>query len=444
MKSGKTQGTALNFHPLADRLPDMSEQEFAGLLDDIQANGQRDPIILLDKKILDGRHRYKACQKLGLPPKFADFKKSWGAPVDFVISKAMHRNMTTGQKAVAAEALMDDLIAIKQRGDGRASEIAALRFGVAKGAIEQVRAIRHTAPDIYQELRAGRLNVHQAFLRTKHAKRVQTVRELRESQAISPDALQLLLGDNIEQMETLPRMSVRVIFADPPYNCGWKYRSDPTGDRLSDEKYLVHCGKWLHAAKRLLTLDGSIFVVIDDNYADRISVIMRSIGLHHRRTIIWWETFGNYASAESNLSPACRFILYFSKSEDPLFNNIELRDESVREQMKDARSTGLGKVPDSVWPASRIQGNNAERVPWQDKKSPPQLPIAIPLRCIQLASQSGDTVLDPFNGNGTTGIAALRAGRNYIGIDRDPLYIERSRKWIAHCLAEGRGNGRRK
>ncbi|HZL37281.1 MAG TPA: site-specific DNA-methyltransferase, partial [Tepidisphaeraceae bacterium] len=60
----------------------------------------------------------------------------------------------------------------------------------------------------------------------------------------------------------------------------------------------------------------------------------------------------------------------------------------------------------------------------------------IPERCIRIASDPGDTILDPFNGNGTTGIAALRAGRKYIGIDRSKLYLEQSRKWIATQVAK--------
>jgi site-specific DNA-methyltransferase (adenine-specific) len=53
-----------------------------------------------------------------------------------------------------------------------------------------------------------------------------------------------------------------------------------------------------------------------------------------------------------------------------------------------------------------------------------------------VASEAGDTALDPFNGNGTTGIAALRNGRKYIGIDQSKKYLDQSRKWIAAQLAK--------
>jgi hypothetical protein len=54
-------------------------------------------------------------------------------------------------------------------------------------------------------------------------------------------------------------------------------------------------------------------------------------------------------------------------------------------------------------------------------------PIELPERCVLAGSQVGDTVLDVFNGSGTTGLAALKHGRNYIGIEKSPLYIDVSK-----------------
>jgi DNA modification methylase len=59
------------------------------------------------------------------------------------------------------------------------------------------------------------------------------------------------------------------------------------------------------------------------------------------------------------------------------------------------------------------------------------MPIELAERCIKAGSREGDTVLDPFNGAGTTGIAALRLGRSYVGIELNPEYLELSRQRIA-------------
>lgn len=66
-------------------------------------------------------------------------------------------------------------------------------------------------------------------------------------------------------------------------------------------------------------------------------------------------------------------------------------------------------------------------------------PLELPRRCIKTASAEGHTVLDPYMGSGTTGIAALQLGRNFIGIERDPTYFEIARKRIAAAAGEDVG-----
>jgi DNA modification methylase len=65
-------------------------------------------------------------------------------------------------------------------------------------------------------------------------------------------------------------------------------------------------------------------------------------------------------------------------------------------------------------------------------------PIEIPERCIKAGSKEGDAILDPFSGAGTTGVAAAKLGRAYIGIDLNPDYIEMSRKRIEEVTRQGR------
>jgi DNA modification methylase len=92
----------LEFHSYSMLLPMMSASEREALKADIAANGLRDAIILLDGQILDGRNRYEICLELGIKPEFVEFKKSWGDPLAFVYSRALHRNLKDGQKACAA------------------------------------------------------------------------------------------------------------------------------------------------------------------------------------------------------------------------------------------------------------------------------------------------------------------------------------------------------
>ena len=88
------------FHPYAAVLPMLGTADADELAADIQANGLREPIVLLDKKILDGRNRYRACLKVGTEPRFRDFNGD-GDPIDYIISvNIKRRHLTQSQKAM--------------------------------------------------------------------------------------------------------------------------------------------------------------------------------------------------------------------------------------------------------------------------------------------------------------------------------------------------------
>jgi hypothetical protein len=83
--------TTLKFHPLADIFPLMEGAEFDELVADIKANGQRDPIILFDGQILDGRNRYRACLAAGIKPDVIEGDIWVGNPAAYVISVNIRR-----------------------------------------------------------------------------------------------------------------------------------------------------------------------------------------------------------------------------------------------------------------------------------------------------------------------------------------------------------------
>lgn len=88
-------------HPLSAAFPAMSAEEFQELKDDIEANGQRDPVVVLDEMVLDGWHRYRACNELLLPIKQIVLSPDED-PVAFVLSHNLkRRHMTASQRAAA-------------------------------------------------------------------------------------------------------------------------------------------------------------------------------------------------------------------------------------------------------------------------------------------------------------------------------------------------------
>src|SRR5437016_421833 len=148
-------------------------------------------------------------------------------------------------------------------------------------------------------------------------------------------------------------------------------------------------------------------------------------------------------------------ILYFTKEKpDPGMSNLTFHADAVRVASArqttygDARANPKGKLPDDVWYlrpqetpehfgedsdtwfVSRVCGTFKEREGWHGC----QMPIAVLNRIIQSSSKPGDIVLDPFNGSGTTTVAAAMLGRKYVGIDQSAEYVDYARKRLEHAM----------
>lgn len=94
---GSAQATPLKPHPAAEIFPEMTSADFDALVDDIKQNGLLETIILHRGMILDGRHRYRACQRLGIKPETAEFADK--DAVAFVIARNLRRrHLTSVQK----------------------------------------------------------------------------------------------------------------------------------------------------------------------------------------------------------------------------------------------------------------------------------------------------------------------------------------------------------
>lgn len=235
-------------------------------------------------------------------------------------------------------------------------------------------------------------------------------------------AWDVIHGDCVPTLAGLEAGSVRLVFADPPYNIGVDYGQGRDADLLEQEEYIDWCQSWIDAAARLLTDDGSMWIMIGDEYADLFGVMLRDAGLHRRSWIKWYESFG--VNCSNNFNRCSRHLFYCVKDAKRFVFNADAVSRPSDRQVKygDSRADPGGKVWDNIWginpPIPRLVDNHRDRIP----DFPTQLPIELLLAVVGCASEPGDLILDPFNGSGTTGAAALRLGRRYLGIEKESKF----------------------
>jgi DNA modification methylase len=236
----------------------------------------------------------------------------------------------------------------------------------------------------------------------------------------------IICGDCIEVLSKITEPFADLIFADPPFNIGYKY--DKYYDKVKKKNYIAWTKDWMSACKKALKPQGSFYIAIGDEYVANVKIIADELGLFLRNWIIWHYTFGQ--QTKNKFARAHTHIFYFVNDEKNFtFNDHAVRIPSDRQLIyNDKRANPAGKIPDDVWDGySRVCGTFKERAGWH----PCQMPESLLKRIIAASSNQGDCVLDPFSGSGTTAAAAYQLGRNYIGIEISDKYVKKSIKRIA-------------
>jgi len=233
----------------------------------------------------------------------------------------------------------------------------------------------------------------------------------------------IICGDCIEVLGKAGEPFADLIFADPPFNIGYKY--DKYYDKVKKKNYIVWTKEWMSVCKKVLKPHGSFYIAIGDDYAANVKIIADELGLIMRNWIIWHYTFGQ--QTKNKFARAHTHIFYFANdNKDFTFNDYAVRVPSDRQLIyNDRRANPIGKMPDDVWNSdSRVCGTFKERAGWH----PCQMPESLLKRIISASSNPGDCVLDPFSGSGTTAAAAYQLGRNYVGVEISEKYVENSNK----------------
>ncbi len=239
----------------------------------------------------------------------------------------------------------------------------------------------------------------------------------------------LYLRDSLSLMRDMPEKSVDMIYADPPYmlsnggiTCqGGKMVSvnkgswDQSGGLEADRNFHED---WISGCRRILKDNGTMWVSGTYHNIYLCGYVLQEYGFHIINDITWFKP-----NASPNLGCRC-----FTASHESLIwvkKSKKAKHTFNYQAMKEGNFDGdfikkPGKQMRSVWsipsppPSEKVQGRH-----------PTQKPLSLLRRIIASSTEEGNIIFDPFNGSGTTGIAALQVGgREYIGCDKDRSFLD--------------------
>ena len=243
----------------------------------------------------------------------------------------------------------------------------------------------------------------------------------------------VICGDALQTLASLDAGSVHLVVTSPPYNLGVDYKAH--ADNLPEEDYLEWMGKVWGECNRVLCDGGRLCINIGENKRQTIAqptfsaFIQQCLGLGmlYRGMIIWNKNsaakhcaWGSWKSPSNpHLVPRHEYIIVFSKGDYRLRGRAADADITADEFMAYTRT---------VWDFGT---ESAKRV-----GHPAPFPINLPARLIRFYTFRGQTVLDPFGGSGTVGVACRKLGRRYILIDNCAEFCELAERRIENHARE--------
>ena len=264
----------------------------------------------------------------------------------------------------------------------------------------------------------------------------------------------LLCGDAREALSLLPECSVQTVLTSPPY---WSLRDyeveNQIGRNDSLDSYIEKLVGAFKEIRRVLREDGTVWLNVGDSYTSgnrtyrapdrknrarampvrpptpeglkpkdligvpwRLALALQSAGWWVRSEIIWYKPNAHPESVRDRPTKAHETVFLLSKNKDYLYD------------VKAVRGPG-GRRLRSVWelPTEPVRRSGF----WEDDH-PAMMPISLARRCVEITSSRDSVVLDPYAGSGTTLLAAEELGRQWIGVEIKPSFVD----LIEHRMGE--------
>jgi ParB-like chromosome segregation protein Spo0J len=384
-------------NPVYQKLvPPVTETEYKSLKESIKSNGLWLPIITNNQGvILDGHHRFKACQELGVQMRLAvrEFDSELWEKKFVIETNLKRRQLNDFQKAELGVLLLpieQELAKQRQVHDssssndqkGNARDITASKVGMSGTTFERAKKVIERAPEeVKQSLRDGKTTISKEYQKIqKDEKRKIRQDEIKSLQVKLPSSVTLY--NQAFQTTAIAPGSVSLIFTDPPYH----------------EKYLhLYDDLAEHAAKALR--DGGSLITYAGHYAiGTIINKMEAHGLKFHWPIAVIHSGPSASVFGRKILVGYKPMLWFVKG--------KYEGEFVRDVIQ-----------------SEFQGKELHEWAQSTKESD---------YYIKYLTIENEIVYDPFMGQGTFGISAVRQNRQFIGCEVDPDHFANAERMISH------------
>ncbi len=245
------------------------------------------------------------------------------------------------------------------------------------------------------------------------------------------DINRVIKGDCLRILKKIEDNSIDLIFADPPYNLQLNKELqrpddskvsavDDEWDKFSSFKhYDLFTQKWLTECKRILKPNGTIWIIGSYHNIFRVGTVLQNLDFWILNDIIWRKSNPMPNFKGTRFTNAHETLIWASKDSNSkyAFNYNAMKSLNGDIQMR------------SDWLLPICSGNERIKVNGQKLHST-QKPEALLSRIILSSTNKGDIVLDPFLGTGTSAAIAKKYSRNWIGIEKEPKYINEAIKRI--------------
>jgi site-specific DNA-methyltransferase (adenine-specific) len=251
--------------------------------------------------------------------------------------------------------------------------------------------------------------------------------------------IQIYKKDCLEFIKGLKSESIDLVFADPPFNVGIKYKGYI--DNIST--YQNWCATWIDECFRVLKSTGTFYLMTIDRHLEWKMPIMAKHG-SFINLVKWKNVSANHD--KNRYWNATQPIMVYGKTNQYKFNTYAQTrnaDQMIMSWNKDRAKNAKFQLLD-YWDdiplvfAGSIKHKEAILEHGTNKKAHPcQMPEMLPGRAILFSTEVNDIILDPFMGSGTTAIACKKLNRNFIGCDISEAYFKLTQKRIKeyeNCL----------